>query len=383
MSRTATHEYILRQREDYIGELDKRKRGRILDEVCRITGLDRKYACRLLRGKREYKVRPGRGKTYSRAAEKLLVQLWTGTGCPCTKYLVCLRERGLKDLARLQNVPDDLAAQVLSMSASTMDRVLRGKERPAKVWGRRNRRSGANNGVKDSIPCESGERTPACEVQPGDIQVVRLETQRALALLLEAVNTYNNYFRPCVMLVEKKKRPDGKGYRCRYDRPRTPAQRAMECGVLTPEQTRKIQKVLAETNVVHLVELIQKRRNHLLRLLRSGDVRDAARGSVETEDSALAPPAGQRRESHLSRFLSEGMKTVGVQQSFCDGRKVAGLFSRHKKRAVPHGRRAGSPKMKLRCGKFFDGRKFAENARHRAAGGGGSTEMKLRCGKFF
>ncbi len=29
MSRTATHEYILRQQEDYIGELDKRKRGRM------------------------------------------------------------------------------------------------------------------------------------------------------------------------------------------------------------------------------------------------------------------------------------------------------------------------------------------------------------------
>lgn len=407
MSRTATHEYILRQQEDYIGELDKRKKSRILDDVCRITGLERKYASKLLRGKRVCKIRPGRGKTYSPAAEKLLFQLWVGTGCPCTKYLVSLRERGLKDLAQLQNVPGDLAAQVLSMSASTMDRILRGKERPAKVWGRRNRRSGANNEVKNSIPCESGERTPACEVPPGDIQVDsvalcggslegdffwvatatdrrtqwfesrpsfnlcssnylpafsgnleafpfsvtgihsdngaefmnavihayetgawpkasirrswpgrknhnahieqkngsvvrafvgdirvdRQEAQRALTLLLEAINLYNNYFRPCVMLIGKKKRSNGKGCCCRYDQPRSPAQRALESGLLTPEQTRKIQKVLAETNVVHLTELIQKRRAHLLRLLH-GDGRTAA-SSGETGDSALrAAPSG-------------------------------------------------------------------------------------------
>lgn len=125
----------------------------------------------------------------------------------------------------------------------------------------------------------------------GDIRVDRQEAQRALTLLLEAINLYNNYFRPCVMLIGKKKRSNGKGYCCRYDQPRSPAQRALESGLLTPEQTRKIQKVLAETNVVHLTELIQKRRAHLLRLLH-GDGRTAA-SSGETGDSALrAAPSG-------------------------------------------------------------------------------------------
>ena len=54
MSKAATREYILRKQEDYIGELDRRRRGRILDEVCRTTGLERKYASRLLKGSRRY-----------------------------------------------------------------------------------------------------------------------------------------------------------------------------------------------------------------------------------------------------------------------------------------------------------------------------------------
>lgn len=64
MSKTATREYILRKQEDYIGELDRRRRGRILDEVCGTTGLERKYASRLLRGTRCYRRRRGRGKAH-------------------------------------------------------------------------------------------------------------------------------------------------------------------------------------------------------------------------------------------------------------------------------------------------------------------------------
>ena len=87
MSKAATREYILRKQEDYIGELDRRRRGRILDEVCRTTGLERKYASRLLKGSRRYRRRRARGKAHGAEAETLLVQAWTGAGCPNSKYL--------------------------------------------------------------------------------------------------------------------------------------------------------------------------------------------------------------------------------------------------------------------------------------------------------
>ena len=73
MSRASTREYILRQQEDYLEELDRFKRGRILDEVCRVTGLKRKYASKLLKGTRTYSSRKDRGKTYGKEARKLLV----------------------------------------------------------------------------------------------------------------------------------------------------------------------------------------------------------------------------------------------------------------------------------------------------------------------
>ncbi len=38
MSRTATHEYILRQQEDDLGESEN-ENGRVPDEVCRVSGL--------------------------------------------------------------------------------------------------------------------------------------------------------------------------------------------------------------------------------------------------------------------------------------------------------------------------------------------------------
>ncbi|MBP5786771.1 MAG: transposase family protein, partial [Kiritimatiellae bacterium] len=409
MSRTSTKEYLHRIQEDYLGEWDRRKRGRMLDEACRVTGLDRKYVNKILLGHREYRERKGRGKGHSPAAEALLVRAWEGAGCPCAKYLKSSIDKVLADLGELENVPEEDARQVLAMSASTMERILRGKPRSARVWNRRTRRSGCNR-VMARIPCESGERVRACEVPPGDIQVdsvafcggesggdffwaatatdrktqwfeahaswnlcsanyvpafeanlrgfpfpvrgihsdngseflnavifarehghwpqarlsrswpgrknhnahieqkngsvlrtfagdVRLadpRLKRAFDLLLEAITLYNNYFRPCVMLLSKTKRPDGKGWRCVYDEPKTPAQRALESGVLTERAKKAIEDTLAHTNGVWLMELLRKRYRHLLALKRElGRGKPSTGGGAgSSSDSPLrgAPP---------------------------------------------------------------------------------------------
>ena len=386
MSRKSKKEYLLKMKDDYLGEWDRRKRGRLLDEARRVTGLDRKYLNKILLGHREYRERKGRGKGYTPAAEALLVQAWEGAGCPCAKYLKSGIGKVLEDLGELQNVREEDARQVRAMSASTMERILRGKPRSARVWNRRTRRSGVNR-IMAQIPCESGERTRACEAAPGEIQVdsvafcggdsegsffwaatatdrktqwfearaswnlcaanyvpafegnlaafpfpvrsihsdngpefinavifahekgcwpkarlsrswpgrknhnahieqkngsvlrtflgdVRLadpRLERAFALLLEAISLHNNYFRPCVMLLSKTKRPDGKGWRCVYDEPKTPARRALESGALTERDRKRIEETMANTNGVWLMELIRKRRRHLLALKRKLD----------------------------------------------------------------------------------------------------------------
>lgn len=169
MSRKAAREYILCRRDDYLGEISKRRKGRILDEACRVTGLERKHVIKLLRGTLQYRERKGRGSAYTAGAAALLAEAWAGDNYPCAKYLKSHIGRVVRDLSELERVDADAAGQVLRMSASTMERLLRGKPRK-RAWGRRNRRSGSN-GVMALIPCESGEREPACGARPGDIQV--------------------------------------------------------------------------------------------------------------------------------------------------------------------------------------------------------------------
>ena len=67
----------------------------------------------------------------------------------------------------------------------------------------------------------------------GDVRLADPRLERAFGLLLEAISLHYNYFRPCVMLLSKTKRHDGKGWRCVYDEPKTPARRALESGTLT------------------------------------------------------------------------------------------------------------------------------------------------------
>ena len=111
MSRKSTREYILRKQEDYIGELNRLRKGKVLDEVCAVTGLERKYASKLLSGARAYHVRKRRGKAHGAGAEKLLEQAWNGAGCPNEKYLKVVIGKVLKDLGELQNVRGDEAAE--------------------------------------------------------------------------------------------------------------------------------------------------------------------------------------------------------------------------------------------------------------------------------
>ena len=170
MSRTATNEYIGAKRRAYAGA-GPAKRRRILDEVCETTGYSRKYANRLLTGSRKFRERKGRGVTYTDADRAVLERLWREVGCPCTTYLRANVGEWLREYRTcVAHVPDDVAAHILSMSASTMDRLLRGapRERPGSV--RRNRRSGRNGALPSAIECRSGELARGCDVPPGDVQ---------------------------------------------------------------------------------------------------------------------------------------------------------------------------------------------------------------------
>jgi len=121
-------------------ELDgKRAKGGFIDEFCAMTGLSRKRAIRRLnaraaRGAR----RRGHPRKYSMEASRLLARAWRLSGQPCGKLLHPVIATCVGSLRRHGGVDGAAAAEVLRMSASTMDRLLRrAKPLGGRRWGRR------------------------------------------------------------------------------------------------------------------------------------------------------------------------------------------------------------------------------------------------------
>lgn len=163
-------EYVGTQRRAYAQLKSKSKKTAFIDSMCQAFGFERKYATKLLTGNRKYKEPKGRGKTYSDKATGLLRRVWYATGCMCTKYLKTIIVRALANLAELEHVDSALSMEVASMSASTMDRALKGLERIGPGSVRKNRRSGKNDPAA-YFTCCSGEKEIAAETEPGHMQV--------------------------------------------------------------------------------------------------------------------------------------------------------------------------------------------------------------------
>lgn len=166
MSRKATMEYVGAKRRAYSVLKSKKAKTAAIDDFCQVTGAERKYAIRLLTGSRRYREHAGRGKTYTPEAEALFLRLWRASGRMTPQYLVAVAARQMAALRELEHVGEEAAAQVLRMSASTMERILR--LLPREAPRRRNRRSGAN-ALASSVPCVPGEASPPAA--PGDTQI--------------------------------------------------------------------------------------------------------------------------------------------------------------------------------------------------------------------
>lgn len=87
-----------------------------------------------------------------------------------------------------------------------------------------------------------------------------------LAKLCDDWSDFRNFFCPCKMLVAKEKRPDGKGYRCRYDKPKTPYQRVLDEHVLTPEQEAAFKAYKARLSGMELYRKVLKRLRRIRRI---------------------------------------------------------------------------------------------------------------------
>jgi hypothetical protein len=130
------------------------ERGRILDAFVAVSGLHRKHAMRLLRAggpSRRSGPRPER-RVYDATVREALVVLWEASDRICGKRLrplVLILIEAMERHGHLQLLPK-IRAHLLTMSAATIDRVLR--EVKGRVGGRKRRHAAPSAAIRRSVP---------------------------------------------------------------------------------------------------------------------------------------------------------------------------------------------------------------------------------------
>jgi hypothetical protein len=128
MSETSTEEILKMMRPRY-ARRGREARAKLLDEFCQLCGYERKYASKLLSGKRRAEgriaARSGSKPIYGAAERKVLKAIWLADEQPCGKRLKAAVPLWLPDYEREQGTLDETVREKLhKMSAATMDRLL-------------------------------------------------------------------------------------------------------------------------------------------------------------------------------------------------------------------------------------------------------------------
>jgi len=146
-------EYLKAIRERYFNS-NRPQKSKILNELCEVTGYNRKYAIRILaKGHHEGPKASGRCKAYSDITFYHLKKLWHLMGRICSRKMVA----GLETWLKYYNEPGFgpiVKDELLSMSAATVDRYLNGY----KSKFARTKRSGTVRGCKkfqNTIPLKN------------------------------------------------------------------------------------------------------------------------------------------------------------------------------------------------------------------------------------
>ena len=165
-------EYIERKQERY-RPAGRGERGRLLDEIVAVTGYHRKSATRLMARSRSGRVqrnRRGRPRRYGPEVEAALRQVWEMSDRLCGRRLAPFMGELVSRLQAWEALllSRDIVEQLNSMSASTIDRLLR----PYKTGGLRQpwtSRTTSGSQLKATIPIRTfGERG---DPPPGFLEV--------------------------------------------------------------------------------------------------------------------------------------------------------------------------------------------------------------------
>jgi hypothetical protein len=173
MNAADRHEQARRLSESY-WKASRRDKTLILNAYCLATGLSRKYAISLLRDPPERRSgagrrRRGRPVKYGAKAIKVLEAIWVAADYPWSVRLKAMIPYWLPWLRKRMKVTAAVEAELLTMSARTMDRRLS----PVRVAGRRRLYGRTKPGVllKHQIPVRT-DRWDVTEPGWGEIDLV-------------------------------------------------------------------------------------------------------------------------------------------------------------------------------------------------------------------
>ncbi len=156
MSRAATKEYILLMRKRYMAMRTKSAKGKVLDEFCETTDLERKHAIKVLRSTTEPLRPAGRKSVYDGAAETLR-EIWLLFDQPCSKLLHPVLGSYIESYEIHHGAIDaKCRGLVLTMSPSTIDRLLRPYRVRTSLW---RGRGGPMNVMKREVVIRSEQWT--------------------------------------------------------------------------------------------------------------------------------------------------------------------------------------------------------------------------------
>jgi hypothetical protein len=144
----AERKAVTRQMAKRYEKANKTEKGRILDELCALTGWTRRHARRALVDARRPPVRPARRprpRVYGPDVIQPLTFVWATLNGPAGKRLAPFMAEAVEALERhgeLQ-VSDEVRSKLLQMSSATMDRALAPERRRLQVRGRSGTKPGS------------------------------------------------------------------------------------------------------------------------------------------------------------------------------------------------------------------------------------------------
>lgn len=196
-------------------------------------------------------------------------------------------------LEALRRIEDGFPFEILSMHQDNGGEILNHhvmaylgqKKHGPFVWRSRPRKS------NDNAHVEEKNRSSGRQLF-GEIRLDCPDLEKDLIDICELWSDFKNFFCPCKMLIGKVKRDDGKGYRCRYDHPKTPYQRVLDEHVLTPEQESRLAARRARMSGMELYRKVVKKLRRIKRIQA-----DYKSGKLQSKGTSWTPHIDFRRIS--------------------------------------------------------------------------------------